>query len=214
MSVSTSSGIVDLPSMWGPMFYASGRHYFAVGPGLGTSGTNVTPLAVDTIQGVLVNIYATVNISAINVRTSSSNASDGAQVRAGIYSVTNKLLPNALIAGRADAVSVGDSAVNSTIVVSLDQTTTLSPGVYFFAIQHGASTTGARFNTYSAPGSQAYGNYLFGATNGFGSLTNGGVCGYTAAATFASGLPSTISSPTAVTDLQTTLVPPISFTVA
>lgn len=185
--------------------YVSGRSYMAGPDGVTVNATNTNLLTTNTIYGVIVPISAPVTISSLICRTSSSNASSGAAVKMGIYNVDSALVPTSLIA-QTPEVAITNSATSTVFSGAL--TATLAPGIYLFALIPTATTTGMRTSLYSG---QSPWNNFTGGSNATNAMAGTSLIGYTGSGTYASGLPATFPTPTAITAV--TNHPILGFTV-
>jgi hypothetical protein len=150
-------------------------------------------MVTDSIYGVLTPLNAG-TYAKISVRTSDSNASNGASVRFGIYAVDPlTLLPGDLLAS-TDTVAITNSATSTVFEAAFATPVSLAAGNYLVVIHATATTTGARFcaPTTGIPWANFYGNPVLATAH-----TGGAIIGYyKSGATFASGLPATFGSPT------------------
>lgn len=188
--------------------YVSGRSYLAGPDGVTINGTNTNTLTTDTIYGTITPINSPVTISSLTCRTSGSNASNGAAVKMGIYALDSSLVPTRLLATTGE-VTITNSATSTAFSGNLTSSVTLTPGIYLIALIPTATTTAMRTTLYS---SQAPWNGFTGGSNAANAIAGTSLVGYTGSGTYASGLPATFPTPTAVT--ATTNHPVFAFTAA
>ncbi len=172
--------------------YVSGKFYTTTPIGTTFTGTNTTLLIDDTIYAVLQTASAPIVINTVTIRTSSSNASNGASVKIGIYAADGASgTPGTRLALTATGTAIGNSATNTDYTITLDAVATVPRGPFYIAILQD-STTGARFNCLG--NAFAFPN-ISGAATAAGIIGGTGVIyGYTMAQAYATGMPSTFTS--------------------
>lgn len=173
--------------------YTSTWYYIGGLPGQASTATNTTPIVDDVTYAVACIALSPCVITALGARTSSSNASVGAAIKAGIYAAdgTNGA-PGTRLGHTATGVAVGDSATNTLVNWTLDAATAVDAGLFWVVFLQD-STTGVRWNMLSSSLPQS--QYLGGSTTGL--LAGSNITwGYTGTATYSTGLPSSFGTPT------------------
>jgi hypothetical protein len=189
--------------------YVSGRYYQGGLPGTSGTSTNTTPLVNDTLYSVLSIAAKRISISGIVVRTSSSSASVGGALKAGIYAADGANgAPGTRLGLTTAGVAVADSAVNTTVEFTLDAAVVIPPGPFWVVFLQ-TSSTGIRLNTINA--STPHSQYM-GSTSNAVLAGTAIVYGYTAAQSYASGLPAAFGKPVVNTTLG--LAPVVAYKIS
>lgn len=184
------------PTVQDALPYVSGRFYMVGAPGSAVNATNVTPLASDTLYGVIGYVNNACIVNTMGFRTSSSNASVGASVKFGIYNISAALVPTTRLGLTTTGTTITDLATNASFTGTLDAAVSLSPGVYLFTVLLTAVTTGARTTLYS-------GNLWITSTGGtsMGNSFGSAPLGFTGTAVYATGMPSSFPAATPITSI-------------
>lgn len=199
------------PVALGVPAYVSTRTYLAGPLGQGSSDTNTNTLTADTLYGSYVTINQSTTISALRMRTSSSNASVGASILGAIYNVDSAGQPTTLVA-QTPALAVGDGATTNNLTLTFASNVVLAARTYIFAVLATAVTTAVRLAVYSS--GNVYRTYS-GASTAANMWSTNAIVGFTTTGnTFASGAPATYTANSAVTDIvSVSNAPAIGFTV-
>lgn len=163
--------------------------------------TNTATLATDTLTAIYCVAPCSGFLTQVSFRTSTSNASNGAKFKVGIYSVLPGNKPGRLIGTYTGEITVTNAATSTAFDVTLDTPIPVFAKMPFFvAILGTATTTAARYVIQSSASSALshYGSPNTTAGTGlFNDIPN--AYGWSVAQSYASGLPTSFGTPTAVT---------------
>lgn len=167
-------------------YISSNVYLHAPGPCVFTA-TNTNTLTTDTVYAMSGWAAAPFVLTHVTVQTSSSNASNGAAVKIGVYTGGADGKPATLIGSTAAGTSITNAATSTAFTIALDSPVNVPYGQFFIAILPTATTTAVRLSTLNTSG-------VFSALNGASSVANAIApspqIGYTAPQAYASGLPS------------------------
>jgi hypothetical protein len=187
--------------------YISGNTYLHGPLPVATTSTNTQVIASNLAYAIPGYAAAPFVMTAIAVRTSSSNASSGASVKACIYAVGADGKPSTLLGTSSAGQAIGNSAVSTTYSLTLDAPVSIPAGPFYIATLGTATTTQARYTIYAA----ASGFSANGATTAANALGTSPTVGYTASQTYASGCANPFGTATEVTVV--TNAPAVAYTV-
>lgn len=176
-------------SLYIPNEYVAGRFYLTMPIGMVITAANTIPLVDDVAYAVLQYAHAPITIHSVGARTSTTNASSGANVKIAVYAADGANGgPGTRLGLKTAATAVGDAATSTDINAVLDGDIAVPAGPYYIAILQD-STTGVRFQINSNASQMA---------GELGSTTQTGLYGgtailygYTMTRTYADGLPAT-----------------------
>jgi hypothetical protein len=190
-ALSTASG--------GPRPFAAApfvaARFFPVGPlGIAYTSTNANVSANNTMycsRGVSGAPFTT---NTAVLRTSSSNASNGAAVKICIYDDNGTGgTPSTFLGGEEDGTAITNAAVSTDVPITLDATTSIPYGDYYVCALTNAPTTQAR---YAVPAAGNAYLWTYGATTSTNAFGTAPPIGFTLSQTYASNCPKPFSGGT------------------